>query len=352
MFTVRAPGKMILLGEYAVLEGAPALVSAVDRFAEVKLEESTGDSFLLSSAGLKLDKAEFTPDSDGNPVFGKNLDPVLLDKLKLFKIIFKSIYAGHSDKMPPLKMNLDTGQFYSNELNAKYGFGSSAALTVALVGGLLKAVKDDRTDIPEEIYRISLKAHRTAQGQLGSGIDIAASSFGGVLKYMMPGSGKANMLHDKLSLPEQLQMLVVWTGKSASTENMVRNVSELKNNEPQHFKNIMDQLCSISESGCQAFATGATDQFLDQIEAFYQAQIRFGKTAGVPIISGEHLSMHNFAELNKVYYKPSGAGGGDIGIFFTDDASKFIALRKMLLEKKITLLDVSTSQHGVSFDYN
>ena len=29
----RAPGKLVLSGAYAVLEGAPALVAAVDRYA-------------------------------------------------------------------------------------------------------------------------------------------------------------------------------------------------------------------------------------------------------------------------------------------------------------------------------
>ncbi len=34
-----APGKLVLLGEYAVLEGAPGLVVAVDRRARVVLEQ-------------------------------------------------------------------------------------------------------------------------------------------------------------------------------------------------------------------------------------------------------------------------------------------------------------------------
>ena len=33
----RAPGKLVALGEYAVLEGAPAIVLAVDRYCEATL---------------------------------------------------------------------------------------------------------------------------------------------------------------------------------------------------------------------------------------------------------------------------------------------------------------------------
>jgi mevalonate kinase len=36
----RAPGKLVALGEYAVLEGAPALVLAVDRYCVATLAES------------------------------------------------------------------------------------------------------------------------------------------------------------------------------------------------------------------------------------------------------------------------------------------------------------------------
>src|SRR5262245_32575760 len=36
--SARAPGKVVLTGEYAVLRGAPAIVAAVDRYAEVRVE--------------------------------------------------------------------------------------------------------------------------------------------------------------------------------------------------------------------------------------------------------------------------------------------------------------------------
>ena len=36
----RAPGKVVALGEYAVLEGAPALVLAVDRYAAATIAPS------------------------------------------------------------------------------------------------------------------------------------------------------------------------------------------------------------------------------------------------------------------------------------------------------------------------
>ena len=50
--TATAPGKLVLLGEYAVLEGAPALVMAIDRRAEVRLETRTQAPCMLRAPGI------------------------------------------------------------------------------------------------------------------------------------------------------------------------------------------------------------------------------------------------------------------------------------------------------------
>ena len=46
---VSAPGKLVLIGEYGVLYGAPALVMAVDRRARVVLEAVRGDRWVLTA---------------------------------------------------------------------------------------------------------------------------------------------------------------------------------------------------------------------------------------------------------------------------------------------------------------
>ena len=53
-----APGKLVLLGEYSVLFGAPAIVAAVDRRAIVRLEGSAGDAWKVSAPGLAPGPAE------------------------------------------------------------------------------------------------------------------------------------------------------------------------------------------------------------------------------------------------------------------------------------------------------
>ena len=42
MLVARAPGKLVALGEYVVLDGAPAVVLAIDRYAEASIDASGG----------------------------------------------------------------------------------------------------------------------------------------------------------------------------------------------------------------------------------------------------------------------------------------------------------------------
>ena len=51
MIHYRAPGKAVIWGEYAVLEGAPALVMAVDRYASTRIE-STGERWRCEAKGF------------------------------------------------------------------------------------------------------------------------------------------------------------------------------------------------------------------------------------------------------------------------------------------------------------
>lgn len=57
--TASAPGKLVLLGEYAVLDGAPALVLAVNRRARAALATTTAEDFAVDAPSLGISGARF-----------------------------------------------------------------------------------------------------------------------------------------------------------------------------------------------------------------------------------------------------------------------------------------------------
>ena len=67
---VSAPGKLVLIGEYGVLFGAPAVVMAVNRRARVELTPAEGARWILTAPELaprpvELDVSRRTVGRDG-----------------------------------------------------------------------------------------------------------------------------------------------------------------------------------------------------------------------------------------------------------------------------------------------
>ena len=62
-----APGKVFLLGEYAVTEGATALVAAVDRRAEARWASDPPPASAVVAAVLEAARARGVPIRAGGP---------------------------------------------------------------------------------------------------------------------------------------------------------------------------------------------------------------------------------------------------------------------------------------------
>jgi phosphomevalonate kinase len=126
---VHAPGKLVLIGEYGVLDGGGAVVAAVDRGVWCRVEPGDG---IVAPGDTRFVRAALAGAPPGRYVFG-DWNPVDLGGMKP-------------------------------------GFGGSAAATVAaVVAARLPA-------------RRAYDAHAAVQGG-GSGVDVFASLLGGVRRF-------------------------------------------------------------------------------------------------------------------------------------------------------------------------
>ncbi len=318
--TVEVPGKLVLIGEYAVLEGAPSLVMAVDRFARIVTVESSTERFTINSPPLQIFNANFAIDKYRNLQFIPPLSPEIRKKLSLFIHTFELLIRKDKEitALPPLNITLDTNDFYLPETGQKMGLGSSAALTVGLVISLIRRVNPNSEIIrdPVRLYQICQEIHFAVQGNKGSGIDIAASCFGGVLRFQRNKRESPQIL--PLSLPEGLYLIPVWTGQSTSTRKFIGRVNRFKKSQTGKYRLIMNQLTEISSEGCLAYQGGEIISFLQCCQKYYLKLGELGKASGTDIISPCHSELAEIAAASGAVYKPSGAGGGDIGIAFTD----------------------------------
>lgn len=295
-----APGKLVLLGEYAVLEGAPALVLAVDRRATATLATIAGDAWEILSPTLGL-RARLRL-QDGQATW---IDDAPVELEWIVTLFARFPPAEH---LPVCRIELDSDAFYLDVAGtrAKLGLGSSAALSVALLGALHALAGVAPPAVGEAIA-----AHRAIQHGYGSGIDVAASLAGGLSRFQLHGDAARVA---PMSLPDGVHWCCVYSGRPASTGAMLETVAAWREREPTAFARHINELATISSRGVDAVAHHDAAAFLSSLHDYAKALARFGEAAGADIASREHRAIGKLAADCGAVYKGCGAGGGDVGI--------------------------------------
>lgn len=264
MTRARAPGKLVLSGAYAVLDGAPALVAAVDRYA---LADSAREATFLTEE------------------------------------VAAALAAGALRRAPwfdasPLRTPMPDGS------TRKLGLGSSAAILVASLGAMAEGSTAELDLVA--IERAALLAHRAAQGG-GSGIDVATSVRGGVLACRRAADGALSVR--AAALPEGLVLTVFASRFSASTSELVAKVRALRAAEPSTYARLLGASAEAAE---EAASTRSAAAFVDAVRRQHRALGELGDRAGAAIRTPELARLALRAEAEGAAFGPSGAGGGDV----------------------------------------
>lgn len=341
---VKTPGKMILMGEYAVLESSPALVTAVDRFCYTEIQIHDKVYYTVSAPTIGISEVPLFIQPENKTVRMETSLESVQTKLMLVRLTFEYFLHELQVDIPFCSIQITTDEFY-NEAHSKIGVGSSAAVVVSLVNGL-SHISDDLDFSQQELYTHALAIHRNAQDGRGSGIDIAASVFGGTLQYQLDQADFSVSRIQKLVPLESLFVIPVWTGASASTSALIQKLSQKKAAQPDEYTTIMNRLVSLSEDACRAYAASNTSVFTRTADLYFHAMLTLGEFIQAPVISTEHLEIRELVQSVGAAYKPSGAGVGDIGLAFTDTSEKESALREVIRQSKFDLLDVSGTNAG------
>ena len=248
---IMAPGKLVLTGAYAVLEGAPAIVVAVDRYARADVGGPTGE--------VKVDVRA---------------------------------------------LQTDTGQ--------KLGLGSSAAaLVVAYAARALARGEDPRhATVRAQIFQSSRAAHAREQGG-GSGVDVAASVHGGALRYRLGSSPQSEAEVRAVDLPPGLVLAAFWSGTSARTSDLLGRVNGLRarGGGDAVFKALRAAAIDAADG------VGNARTFVDGARAFARALGALGEAADAPIFLPAFTELSSRAERENGAFLPSGAGGGDVAVW-------------------------------------
>lgn len=331
--TASAPGKLVLLGEYAVLEGAPALVLAVNRRARVTLANAGGDCWEILSPTLGLQARLRLHDRNATWI---DAAPAELEWVLTLLARFP-----HIRNSPPYRIELDSDAFYLDHAGAreKLGLGSSAALTVAVLGALHALANVAPPALGEAIA-----AHRAIQHGRGSGIDIAASLVGGVSRFQLRDD-TARVA--PIDLPNGVRWCCVYSGRPASTGAMLETVAAWREREPTAFAQRTHELATISSRGIDALTANDAAAFLSSLHDYATALARFGTAAGADIASREHRAIAAIAAYCGCVYKSCGAGGGDVGVTFTVEDTRLREFSERALRAGFPVIGLEADPKGL-----
>ncbi len=267
-----APGKILVAGEYAVLDGGEAVVMAVNRRARARLAEKDAAPSPFLAAAAAAVEAELGA-----------------DRASLVE-----------------RAAVDSAALCDDESGAKLGLGSSAAAVTAAVALALPPPGDRRL-----LHRLAHRAHTAAQGGTGSGADVAASVWGGVL-VCRPSDREGDPPRiARLVLPADLVLVPVWLGQPADTRTLVAGVTAFAAREPSACAALYARIAGAAADLADALRA---EQAIAALWQGSTAVADLGRAAGVAIVTDAHRRLDERAQALGGLAKPTGAGGGDIAL--------------------------------------
>ena len=214
IYKTKAPGSLMLLGEYAVLEGKTAIVAAINKFISISLRPRSDEKININSSLGKL------------TLNCHSINPCPPFEFILTALALKKLPSG-CDIM------------IQSNLPYTIGLGSSAAVTVALLSAINAWLKTSLTK--KSLWQQAMTIIKTVQGS-GSGADCAASIYGGILAFR-------NQPFSITSIKSMPPITAIYSGKKLMTAQAIDIVNQRRQQRPSFYQ-VIDQ--RMDELGMKA----------------------------------------------------------------------------------------------------
>ena len=348
-FSVYAPGNLVLIGEYADLHGWPALVAAIDRRIEVEIAPRNDKSSLtmphLGLAALPIQRFHASLTEAEKRLVPAEVQTVrsVLDLIDVFQ---QMVNFGRTAP-PPMNLTVDARPMLSAQ-GSEFGLESGAALTVALIAGLYAHARGLRPD-RSILLRHALAVHRRLQRGAGSGIDVAASVYGGYQIFQRSNKGADGPPRIRpVTWPDGLFLRAFRKDQPASTAQILFDLEKFRHDETAYFRNQMTRLGEAAWHGVQAIENRLARGFMDAADFYYRLLAHLATRSGVPLVTPEDERLAALARTGGGAYKPSGAGGGHIGLVIADTSLNMDRIVEALSEAGYQMLDLAWGVEGVA----
>jgi mevalonate kinase len=219
-----APGSLMLMGEHAVLRGKPAIVCAISKRMKVKLTPRKDKSVQMHSA---LGEHETTLDE--------------LVPNESFRFVLGAIRACRKGLSQGFELEIQS------EMSHQMGLGTSAAVTVATLAALTGA--QGKAIDPGKLLECGAKVIRKVQGGVGSGADVAASAYGGCLRFFAK-------TQEVVKLSPAPQLTVLYSGNKTPTPEVIAIVEKNRKKQPAIYAKLDELIGDVVQQAFEAATCG------------------------------------------------------------------------------------------------
>ncbi|GAA0410872.1 phosphomevalonate kinase [Streptomyces luteireticuli] len=329
----RAPGKLFVAGEYAVVDpGNPAILVAVDRYVTVTVSGADEDGVVVSS--------DLAPRQvrwqwrDGRLVVrgeadGQHARAGLEHVLAAVETVGR-LLTERGLPTPAMDISISS-ELHDN--GTKFGLGSSGAVTVATVDAVAAFCGLELS--PDIRYRLAVLATVEIDPRSSCG-DLAASTWGGWIAYRAPdrdavldlvrrrgveealGTPWPGFEARRLPPPAGLSLEVGWTGTPASTTALVAGLNRRTWRGTASHRRFVETSTDFVHAAVSALERGDGAGLQQQIRRARRELARLDDEVGLGVFTTGLTALCAAAEAVGGAAKPSGAGGGDCGIALLD----------------------------------
>ena len=279
-----ACGKIILLGEHAVVYGRPAIALPIPLAVEAAIRKGgDGINVVIPRWGVEQKVRVTNPGFTG--IIAQLLEQLDLDEENMTIEVFPHI---------PRAM----------------GLGGSSALAVAIIRAIDQAYKLGLKD--GRINELAFECEKAAHGT-PSGVDNTVATYGSPLYYQRRDE---QPLFSTLKLGQPLELVIGMTGKESLTADTVARVRASWQQYPERYETIFDQIGHLTMSASDAVKSGQLNELGELMNLCH------GYLNALQLSTPELEEMIHVARQNgAVGAKLTGGGGGGSMIALCPDSS-------------------------------
>ena len=321
---VSAPGKLMLLGEHAVVYGQPCLVTAVGQRMKATVELTDEAVFQLDAPDVKVEGYKKPMSELGQGDIPKGA--------KFVEMAIKNFFNRHPGRLvKDLGVKITT----QSEFSSQFGFGSSSASTVCVLKALSEITGASLDN--KSIFDLAFKTVIDIQGK-GSGFDVAAAVFGGTLYFI-----KGGKVIEPLNI-DSLPLIIGYTGIKFDTVALINEVAKKAEKYPEVIDNIYQQIGKLVEQAKKAILSKdwASVGELMNFDEGYLASLGVESNKLADMIYGARDAGAYGAKL-------SGAGIGDCMISLAPE-DKIQAVKDGITSASGQVIDIEANVEGVRIE--